>query len=636
MKEIAQLILKLRMSLSVLCITNEPKSSYVAHVSSEGELGIFDRHDSYVLAITTEHYDIKALKFKKPDYSLIESLYSKLGLHPDYGWSIKSQDQFTLILRIHRARQFSLSDAKFKKPIAEAVFTSSQAGTFRVVTIVDESGKILLSKEPTLDEPPFEIEYKQFLQAIKEFIDVDKLIEEEEESEIKTLSKEIKDHIETPLIPLRVYSKLPKFFKRYADQYSPVREKDVALLSSIVVMSSIIPNIVSRHRSKKIWAHLYLVVTAPPASGKGVIADTAAVIGEIEKEFRESFDLELKQYKTDLAKFKNGEIDEEPAPPALRTIQLPTDTSFIALFEQLEANDGSGLMLETEIDSFVNAGKQEWSNYSVLNRKATHHESHLLDRKGFKKPLFVEFPRIAMVLGGTNGQFFSLFRSTEDGLFSRFLIYCYQLKRINLLNPFTYDNSDFFDTIIEESASLAKRLYSQLSKLDKEIEFQWTSQQSEKLFKHFDKMLESVHELYGESSNSVILRHMLAATRLGMVLTTVKAFEEGTLFSNSTLTANDDTVEIVIDIIQTCSQHSLLMMANIDANSKNKPMDMKSHNTLRFFNALPEGRSFKTKDAIKIGLSIRISERSVGDYLASLCKSKHLEQTGYGEYRRLK
>jgi hypothetical protein len=626
MKEIAQLILKLRMSLSVLCITNEPKSSYVAHVFSEGELGIFDRHDSYVLAITTEHYDIKALKFKKPDYSLIESLYTKLGLNSDYGWSIKSRGQFTLILRIHHARSFSMSDAKFKKPIAEAVFTSSQVGTFSVVTIVDESGKSLLSKKPSLDEPPFEIEYKQFLQAIKEFIDVDKLIEEEEENEIKTLSKEIKDHIETPLIPLRVYSKLPQFFKRYTDQYNLVREKDVALLSSIVVMSSIIPNIVSRHRSKKIWAHLYLVVTAPPASGKGVIADTAAIIGEIEKEFREIFDLEFKQYKADLAKFKNGEIDEEPAPPALRTIQLPTDTSFIALFEQLV----------TEIDGFVNAGKQEWGNYSVLNRKATHHEPHLLDRKGFKKPLFVQSPRIAMVLGGTTGQFFSLFRSTEDGLFSRFLIYCYQLKRINLLNPFTYDNSDFFDTIIEESASLAKRLYSQLSKLEKEIEFQWTSQQSEKLYKHFNKMLESVHELYGESSNSVILRHMLAATRLGIVLTTVQAFEEGTLFSNSTLTANDDTVEVVIDIIQTCSQHSLLMMANIDANSKNKPMDMKSHNTLRFFNALPEGRSFKTKDAIKIGLSIRISERSVGDYLASLCKSKHLEQTGYGEYRRLK
>lgn len=142
--------------------------------------------------------------------------------------------------------------------------------------------------------------------------------------------------------------------------------------------------------------------------------------------------------------------------------------------------------------------------------------------------------------------------------------------------------------------------------------------------------------LYGENSNSVILRHMLAATRLGMVLSAIDAYEKGTLFSSRQLCASDDITDIVIDIVTTCSQHSLLMMANIDANAKNKPVEMKSHNMLRFLNALPEGRSFKTKDAIKIGLSIRVSERSVGDYLTSLCKSKHLEQTGYGEYRRLK
>ncbi|MBL7847278.1 MAG: DUF3987 domain-containing protein [Cyclobacteriaceae bacterium] len=633
MKEIAQLLLKLNISTTAYSIVKESGKIFPARIDSENALDIFDRTEIIGLAINTGPPDLRAIRFTKPNAPLIEELFTNIGLNKGYSWAIKREDDLTIILRIRNAPYILSLNSKFKKDFAESMRTNSQHELSHIV-IVDQFGNQLLT--PSLDEPPYSIEYGQFLHAISEFVDVDKLIEEEEEKQTKKLSKEVSDHVETPLLPYRIFDKLPESIKKYSKQFSLVREKDISLLSLLVVLSSVLPNIVSRHRNKKIWAHLYLVVTAPPASGKGVIADSISVVRKIEKEFRDTFDQQLREYNIEYSRYKKGEIDEEPTAPVLKTIQLPTDTSFIALFEQLVANDGSGLMLETEIDSFVNAGKQEWGNYSVLNRKATHHEPHLLDRKGFKKPLYLASPKIAMVLGGTNGQFFSLFRSTEDGLFSRFLIYCYQLKQIVLQNPFTNDMGDFFDTVTEEFANEVQALYTQLSRLESEIEFQWTAKQSNKLYKHFEKLLLSVGDLYGENSNSVILRHMLAATRLGMVLSTISAYEKGTLFSSRHLSASDDITDTVIDIVTTCSQHSLLMMANIDANSKNKPVEMKSHNMLRFLNALPEGRSFKTKDAIKIGLSIRVSERSVGDYLASLSKSKHLEQTGYGEYRRLK
>lgn len=635
MKEIAQLLLKLSITTTAFSFIKESGKKLPLRIDSENNLDLFDRNEIKELAINTDPPDLRAIRFKKPNASLIEEFFTKVGLNKGYSWSIKRKDDLTIILRIRNAPYVLLPNPKFKRSFTESMHTNSQF-ELNYVLIVDETGKQLLTKAPSIDEPPFGIEYRQFLHAVSEFIDVDKLIEEEEEKETKKLSKEVNEHVETPLLPYRIFDKLPDSIKKYLEQFSLIREKDISLLSLLAVLSSVLPNVVSRHRNKKIWAHLYLVVTAPPASGKGVIADSINVIRKIEKEFRDTFDQQLREYRVEYARFKKREIDEAPAAPTLKTIQLPTDTSFIALFEQLVANDGSGLMLETEIDSFVNAGKQEWGNYSVLNRKATHHEPHLLDRKGFEKPLYIESPKIAMVLGGTNGQFFSLFRSTEDGLFSRFLIYCYQLKQIVLQNPFISDMGDFFDTMTEDLASKVHALYLQLSQLNAEIEFQWTIQQSTKLYKHFEKMLTTVGELYGENSNSVILRHMLAATRLGMVLSTIDAFDKGTLFDGRRLSASDDITDIVIDIVTTCSQHSLLMMANIDANSKNKPVEMKSHNMLRFLNSLPEGRSFKTKDAIKIGISIRVSERSAGDYLASLCKSKHVEQTGYGEYRRLK
>jgi hypothetical protein len=469
-----------------------------------------------------------------------------------------------------------------------------------------------------------------------EFVDVDDVIEEEEMKMLKSKINTEKEHVETPYFPFKIYSTICHFFKAFLEQYKLPREKDIALLSMIGVLSSVIPNVVSRHRNKKIWAPVYVVVSAPPASGKGVVADPMALIQRIERTYRDDYDQALKEYKREYARFKAKEIEDEPTRPTLKTIQLPTDTSFIALFEQLMNNGGSGLMLETEIDSFVNAGKQEWANYSVLNRKATHHEPHLLDRKTFEKPLFLESPKIAMVLAGTTGQFFSLFPSTEDGLFSRFLVYCFQLHQINLVNPYVTDNSDYFDSVVMESAEMVNTLYQQLIKLETEIEFRWTTQQSNKLYKHFNKMLASTSDVYGENSSSVILRLMLAATRIGMVLTTMEAFENGSLFSGSELTPKDHVADTVLDVISTCAQHSLLMMANIDAVSKKKPLEMKSHNMLRFLNALPEGRTLKTKEAIKIGFTVGVAERSAGDYLNSLCKSKHLEQVGYGEYRRLK
>lgn len=461
-------------------------------INSENDLDIFDRSEIQGLAINTGPPDLRAIRFIKPDATLVEEFITNIGLNKGYTWLINREEDLTIILRVRNAPNTLLPNPKFKRTLAESMYTDSQNGPLSRVVIVDQGGKQLLTKAPSLDEPPYSIEYKQFLHAISEFIDVDKLIEEEEEKEVKKQSKEVNDHVETPLLPYRIFEKLPESFKKYLKQFNLVREKDISLLSLLVVLSSVMPNIVSRHRNKKIWAHLYLVVTAPPASGKGAIAESINVVREIEKEFRDTFDQQLREYNIEYNRFKKGEIEEEPTAPTLKTIQLPTDTSFIALFEQLVANDGSGLMLETEIDSFVNAGKQEWGNYSVLNRKATHHEPHLLDRKGFKKPLYLESPKIAMVLGGTNGQFFSLFRSTEDGLFSRFLIYCYQLKQIVLQNPFTNDMGEFFDTVTDELANEVYALYSRLSRLETEIEFRWTTQQADKLYRHFEKLLLSV------------------------------------------------------------------------------------------------------------------------------------------------
>jgi hypothetical protein len=487
------------------------------------------------------------------------------------------------------------------------------------------------------DTPPFELHIDKLIEVLSEHTDVaDHLVKFEQEVKEEAVVEETEEHVETSMLPHRIYGKLPQTIKNYVGLFDLPREKDISLLAVLVVMSCCIPNVVSRHKLKKIWANLYLVITASAASGKGVLSDCIKIVGKIEKLFRDQYEAAMKIYKPELKRYKNGETDVEPIKPIKKTIQLATDNSFAALFKQLVNNGENGLLFETEIDVFIRAGKAEWGDYSLLNRKAAHHEPHKVDRKNLEEELRVESPRLSMCMAGTPNQFFNLFRSIEDGLYSRFLVYCFQLKDIILVNPFTNEDSGSFDTAIEDTTNFVYDLYQFLIELDHEIEFAWTKQQAVTLFNHFVKMKDVSSPVYGKDIGSIVKRYMLDATRLAMVLTTVEAFEAGSLQYSKTLTPGDHIVDVVLGILDTCSQHSFLMMTNIRANAKSKPLDMKSMKMLKFFEVLPLGKSFKTKEAIVWAAKLGISTRSVGDYLPSLCKSGHLEQVSTGVYRRTK
>lgn len=73
------------------------------------------------------------------------------------------------------------------------------------------------------------------------------------------------------LISKHVYDNLPNLLKGIAEPFEE-RERDVILLSSIVVLSNCIPNVYGIYDNKKYYPQLYLIIIAPPASGKGVMS----------------------------------------------------------------------------------------------------------------------------------------------------------------------------------------------------------------------------------------------------------------------------------------------------------------------------------------------------------------------------
>jgi len=94
-----------------------------------------------------------------------------------------------------------------------------------------------------------------------------------------------------------------------------------------------------------------------------------------------------------------------------------------------------------------NALKQDWGSYSDLLRNAFHHKEYTYSTKINEKFIESNNPKLSAALAGTPGQGEGLIKSTEDGLFSRFIFYSFrsepewrdageQINRYNLAKHF--------------------------------------------------------------------------------------------------------------------------------------------------------------------------------------------------------
>jgi len=71
-------------------------------------------------------------------------------------------------------------------------------------------------------------------------------------------------------IPDVVYDNLPESIKKLTSMFNG-RERDVVLLSILGVLSNCLPKVYSKYDGHKVYSNLFILIIAPPASGKGVM-----------------------------------------------------------------------------------------------------------------------------------------------------------------------------------------------------------------------------------------------------------------------------------------------------------------------------------------------------------------------------
>jgi len=310
-----------------------------------------------------------------------------------------------------------------------------------------------------------------------------------------------------------VYENLPDLLKPLTDPCSG-RVRDIVLLSSIGVISSILPKVFFKYNGFDYSSNLYSLIIAPPASGKGVMGLTLKLIKKINERL-----IKETTYNRECC-LNNDEIPDWKCPEILYKI-IPANVSCSKLYKHLENSSYGALMFETEADTLSGMFKQEWGNFSDLLRKAYQHEKISMSRSKDDKILEVNHPELAMVLSGTPNQVKHLIDSKENGLFSRFIYYYFdevqEWKRVS-----EEGEVSGFDTLFDSLGDKMYQIYDTLYQFSEKTKVRLQDEQ----YHHFNNFMNDFCEtMLGEGREyfrSSIFRHGLIFMRIVTILTILR------------------------------------------------------------------------------------------------------------------
>lgn len=433
----------------------------------------------------------------------------------------------------------------------------------------------------------------------------------------------------TPTIPDSVYDALPPFLKGAVIHFTDSRERDVVLTSSLAILSGCFTAI--RGRYGKDWAapNLFAFIVAPPANGKSSMKYAAKMGNVIQENFEKANAIARAEYELDYKEWKFAskrnpiEAGDPPKKPKYPVLFIPGNSSAAAIYWLLDESSGKAIICETEADSLAGAIKQDWGNFSHLLRCAFHHEPIAMSRKGDDLYMRIEHPGVSVLLTGTPDQVPRLIGSSEDGLCSRFLFYCYN-QGLNWIDqtpcPDCINYSAYFSNIGYDVARIKKQLDSG------GYIFSLTIEQFKTLNENFNKKLNQIKMFEGQGAGSAVMRLGLIAFRIAMILTVVRQKEK--LKDIVNLVCSDEDFNTAMALADVYFEHSMMMYSLLPKQFKAElPPKIR-----QFHTQLSAGEKFPRKVANEVGKAIGISERTVGNYLEKLVEKGFLESPEYGFY----
>ena len=425
---------------------------------------------------------------------------------------------------------------------------------------------------------------------------------------------------QSPYIPDSAYSGLPQFLKDCVQYASDPRERDIILLGSLNCCSALFPGVSFFYKNALYSSHFYHALVANAAAGKGVVAFILSLLDATQEYYdrqrrdqKKAFEKAQMAWEAEvhqaLREHRSPDSDKKPEEPKAKYLKTSSTTSKSRLLEQLATNGELGChMSSTEINTLISSLAQDYGKYEDILCKAAHHEEISQSYKIDGDPIVVPRPHLALIMSGTPEQFTGFFRSHENGLYSRFLIYTRQL------NPHweTCAPGEGRVDLREHFHTLGKKLF-EMHKLllESPTLVTFTPGQWERHTHQFGVWLKSALVEGKEFPTSIVFRHGLLAMRLASILTIFRKWDDYRYAKEYCCT--DADFDTAMQIIATVIEHSLLLGTSLP-DTGHPPVAMrKFHQFEDVLKKLP--RIFSYIDFINAAKELGISVSTAKRYL---------------------
>lgn len=418
-----------------------------------------------------------------------------------------------------------------------------------------------------------------------------------------------------PVIPTALYSTLPGFLQTAVAIATSPEEKDILLLGSITALSACFPKLSGIYDGKKVFANLYLFVTAQASAGKGRLVHCKQLVHSVHKHYKYQGKLLKQEHEIAMteyyAKKDKDPSAEKPSRPPEKMLFIPANNSTTGVFQLLSDNEGRGLIFETEGDTLSQAFKSDYGNYSDGFRKAFHHETISYYRRTDREHVEIEQPCLSTILSGTPKQVATLIPNAENGLFSRFMFYFMNVKPIwKDVFSFSTDNGleDHYNTLSQTFF----RLYESLQ-ANPDIHFCLTADHERQFNAFFQQVQQAYVSLKGLDYIATVRRLGLIGFRIAMVLSALRIMETGEITTN--LVCEQRDFEAAMGIVKVLVKHAAKVFSELPEAVQ---MPKRSNQKERFLEALP--KEFTRRDYLEVATKMNIPVKTADGYITDLSK----------------
>ncbi|KXO00926.1 DNA primase [Aequorivita aquimaris] len=430
-----------------------------------------------------------------------------------------------------------------------------------------------------------------------------------------------------PTIPDKVFNTLPQFLQQVVNPASSKEEKDILLLGALTAFSACFPKLFGVYDQRKVFANLYLFVTAPASAGKGRLNQIKNLVDPVHKLKREQAKVLKQQFNTEMATYNmnkgKDENLEKPGKPPERMLFIPANNSVTGVYQLISDNEGKGLIFETEGDTLAQAFKSDYGNYSDGFRKAFHHETISYYRRTDREYVDIEKPCLSTVLSGTPKQVATLIPNAENGLFSRFMFYYMNIKP-TWKNVFSSNNNvgldDYYSQLGNEFLGLYKTL-----KNNPEIEVRLSIPQQQQFNTFFESLQTKYINLQPEEYIATIRRLGLIAFRVIMLFTAFRIMEDGDV--NQVKECEDVDFQNALTIISILVKHSSKVFNDLPIEQKTvKRLNRKE----RFLESLP--KQFDRQDYLDLATKQNIPHKTAEGYITKFVDAGLIHREAHNNY----